>query len=142
MTIVIGAMLFVAGIIDIATRQISRGFIAIFLMTCLVAAWLDGDTDIVAAACGMLPGICALGISMASKEQIGRGDGLVILCLGIFLGFRGCFIVVCVASVFMCMVSIIVLALRLGSRSTRLPYIPSLFAGYAVYAASLIGWGM
>jgi leader peptidase (prepilin peptidase)/N-methyltransferase len=87
---------------------------------------------------GALIGICAVGISMMAGEQIGRGDGLVITAIGIVLGFRGVLGVVCLASLVMCVIAVILLILRKGNKNTRLPFIPAIFVGYAIYMTSFI----
>ncbi len=140
--IIMGALLLAAGIMDIRKREISR----IFIVMLFVAAAADIAISIYKAdsfssfdwwqtAGGFSIGICAIGISVISREQIGRGDGLVIAALGLMLGFSECLSVVCIASVIMALVSIIVLIIRKGNRNTRLPFIPALFASYALCMA-------
>ena len=84
------------------------------------------------AAGGLAIGLCAIGISMASREQIGRGDGIVIAAVGFVLGVRKCLAVVSTASILMCAAAIIVLIMKKGNRRTRLAFLPALFAGYVV----------
>lgn len=134
-SIIIGILLFAAGIMDLKSKSISRGFIFILLLVCLTGAFIKKDFGIWNAAGGLLIGLCAVGLSMASREQIGRGDGLVIAAIGLALGFRECLFLVCIASGIMVLVSVGVLILRKGDRDTRLPFIPALFAAYAVCMA-------
>lgn len=129
---VIGVLLFAAGITDIRKKQISRGWILALLVVCLAAVWFKGDFELFDMLGGMTVGLCAVGLSMMSRGQIGRGDGLVITAIGIVLGGNRCLAVVSSASFMMCAAAIAVLALKKGNRHTRLPFLPAVFAGYAL----------
>ena len=132
--VIMGLLLFVAAVIDLKRRQISRGFIVALMIVSLTSIFARVDYGIWNAIGGALIGICAVGLSIISKEQIGRGDGLVITALGIALGFRECLATVCLASMIMALVSVVVLLLKKGNRKTRLPFIPALFVGYVTCA--------
>lgn len=142
MKILIGAMLLIAGIIDIKSQKISRLYIALLMLVCVMTVVVDvnqgTNQNIMSMLMGALIGICAVGISMMAGEQIGRGDGLVITAIGIVLGFRGVLGVVCLASLVMCVIAVILLILRKGNKNTRLPFIPAIFVGYAIYMTSFI----
>lgn len=131
--IIIGIMLFIAGIMDIRSMKISRKYILVLIMVCIVSALTRERIDIFGVVGGILIGLCIMGISMISDGHIGRGDGLVIGALGIALGFRGCLIAVCIASLIMCIVSVVILILKRGNKNTKLPYVPALFVGYLAY---------
>jgi Type II secretory pathway, prepilin signal peptidase PulO and related peptidases len=134
--VVIGVLLFVAGVMDLKSKTISRGLILALAVAGLVGAlinvFMNKGFGIWEAVGGVLIGLCAIGLSMISREQIGRGDGLVIAAIGLMLGFRRCLFAVCMASIIMTLVSVIILILRTGNRNTRLPFIPALFAGYVM----------
>lgn len=134
--VIIGMLLFVAGAMDLKSKTISRGIIFMLMIVCFAGAFIKvfinkefGIWEIIG---GVLIGFCAIGLSMVSREQIGRGDGLVIAAIGLMLGFRKCLFAVCMASIIMTLVSVIVLILRKGNRNTRLPFVPALFAGYVM----------
>lgn len=131
-----GVLLFAAGAMDFKSKTISRGIILVLMIVCFAGAFIKvfinkefGIWEIIG---GVLIGLCAIGLSMVSREQIGRGDGLVIAAIGLMLGFRKCLFAVCMASIIMTLVSVIVLILRKGNRNTKLPFIPALFAGYVM----------
>lgn len=134
--VIIGMLLFAAGLMDLKSKTVSRGIVLVLMLVCFAGAFIkvsvNKEFGIWEAVGGALIGLCAIGLSMVSREQIGRGDGLVIAAIGLMLGFRKCLFAVCMASIFMTFVSVIVLLLRKGNRNTRLPFIPALFAGYAM----------
>lgn len=135
-TMAAGMLLFTAGIMDLKSKTVSREIILALMAVCFagafVKAFADKEFGIWETVGGVLIGLCAIGLSMASREQIGRGDGLVIAAIGLILGFRKCLFAVCMASLIMTLVSVIILILRKGNRNTRLPFIPALFAGYVL----------
>ena len=122
----IGVLLFVAGIVDIRKRQISSVQLVFLLLVCCAVLPLKEDLNTFDAVVGL----CAIGVSVATREQIGKGDGIVIAALGIALGVRRCLWMVFAASFMMCAAAIIVLLLKRGSRQTKLPFLPAIFAGY------------
>ena len=128
--VVIGILLFVAGIVDIRKRQISRVQILILLLVCFAVIPLKRDSGIADAVGGLSIGLVAIGVSIATREQIGMGDGIVIAEVGIALGARKCFLAVCTASIVMCAAAILVLLFKKGGRQTKLPFLPAIFAGY------------
>lgn len=135
-TVAAGALLLAAGVMDLKSRTISRGMIFALFAVCMagvfVKVFIYKEAGLWEMVGGVLIGLCAVGLSMMSGEQIGRGDGLVIAAIGLILGFRKCLFAVCMASLIMTLVSVFVLALRIGNRATRLPFIPALFAGYVM----------
>lgn len=138
LVIAIGILLLAAGIADIKRKQISRGMIAVLILVCLAAVPFKIDYSIYDALGGLSIGLCAIGVSVVSREQIGRGDGMVIAAIGIILGTYSCMAVVCAASFLMCVVSIAVLILRKGTKQTRLPFLPAIFVSYSIHAIHLI----
>ena len=133
---IVGMLLFLAGVMDFKSKTISRGIILALMIVCLMGAvikiFMNKEFGLWEAAGGVLTGLCTIGLSMVSREQIGRGDGLVIAAIGLILGFRKCLFAICIASIIMTLVSVIILVLQKGNRNTKLPFIPALFVGYVI----------
>lgn len=130
MTIIIGLLLFVAAVMDLKSKSISRGFLLVLMLVSAASSFASVDFEIWNVVGGALIGVCIVGVSMISGEQIGKGDGIVIIALGIALGFRECLALVCLASLMMALVSVVILSLKKGNKKTRLPFLPALFVGY------------
>lgn len=80
--------------------------------------------NIKSAIMGACVGICFLIGSRLTKQAIGYGDGLVILFLGLCLGFNQC-ISVCLACLFLIsLVMIALLVLKRVQRKTAIPVMP------------------
>jgi leader peptidase (prepilin peptidase)/N-methyltransferase len=134
--VIIGIMLLGAGIVDIRSLKVSRAFIIVLFLACIAAFATSENPNIISALSGASIGLCAIGMSFIAGEQIGRGDGLVIMAIGLLAGFRWCLTVVCIASVIMSIVAIVMLIFKKGNKKTKLPFIPALFVGYIIFAAS------
>jgi leader peptidase (prepilin peptidase)/N-methyltransferase len=136
--IIIGGLLFIAGITDIRKQMVSRRLLWILFMVCLVTVPFMTENSILSIIGGLAVGFCAIGISIASKEQVGKGDGIVITAIGLALGARRCLLVVCIASLLMSLIAIVILLFRRGNRHTRLPFLPAIFAGYVFCAGQVL----
>jgi len=136
--IIIGALLLIAGITDIRKQIISRRLLGILFIACLITVPFMTKNSLFSMIGGLAIGFCAIGISMVSREQIGRGDGIVITAIGLVLGARQCLLVVCIASLLMSFIAIGVLLFRKGNRQTRLPFLPAIFAGYVFCAGQVL----
>lgn len=136
--IVIGMLLLVASVSDIKRRQISKILIVGLFLMCIIAMLFQKTFDLYNTIGGGMIGLCAIGVSMASQEQIGRGDGLVLLGIGALLGFRSGLAIVFVASCIMCIVAMVILICKKGNRHTKLPFLPALFVGYVVCVTQML----
>lgn len=126
----IGILLLAACIMDIKSKKISRRMIVLLLLACCAILPFRRYFHILDMLGGMAVGLCIIGLAVISKEQIGKGDGMVIAAVGIAFGARRCFLVLSTASFIMCMIAIGILLLKKGTKQTRLPFLPAVFAGY------------
>lgn len=131
---VIGVLLFWAAVVDLRKKQVGGGMLLVMLAVCCAAAPFRADSGMVSAAAGLAPGLCAIGLSVATREQIGMGDGIVIAALGLALGVRRCLLMVCAGAFVMGVAAILVLLFHKGGRQTRLPFLPAVFVGYLLCA--------
>lgn len=85
-----------------------------------------------------LPGLICLGLGWLTGEEIGYGDGLMLLCLGCFLSLSQ-LLSVCLSALTLAGITavILILVFRKG-RKTEIPFVPFLLAGYGI---SLLGQG-
>lgn len=133
MYIVQSILLFFAGVADIRRKEIKIAYILGMSVVSIACIYMSEQRAVFDIVGGVSIGLCMIGLSLMTREQIGRGDGMVVAAVGAMLGIRSCVSVVCLASLLMAVVSIIILLLRKGNRNTRLPYIPALFAGYVIH---------
>ena len=79
---------------------------------------------------GLLPGALVLGLAFLTREQIGYGDGLLLLTLGCCLGIESTLGILMGGLYISFVVSLFLLVLKRAGRNTRIPFVPCLFLGY------------
>lgn len=127
-----GLLLLLAGLEDMRKKEIRVFYIIIMGLVALGGCFVRQNHSWYGALGGFLIGLCLIGISLISKEQIGKGDGMVIAALGILCGVRNTLGMVCFASLFMLIPAFVVMILKKGGKKTRLPFLPALFLGYII----------
>ena len=80
---------------------------------------------------GLIPGLLFLFLAKASKEAVGYGDGIILLFIGISIGFWQCLGVLFTAllGIFLAAAMILILAGR--KKNVRIPFLPVLLTGMA-----------
>lgn len=80
---------------------------------------------------GLIPGLLFLFLAKASKEALGYGDGIILLFIGISIGFWQCLGVLFTAllGIFLAAAMILILAGR--KKNVRIPFLPFLLTGMA-----------
>ena len=122
--------MFLLAVEDIRRKEMSWWKLGVLACICLIGCICMPQKDLWSMAGGLMIGLCMVGISFLSKEQIGIGDGVVTGMLGCLLGARGCLVMLCIASCLMAVISIGILILKKGNRKTTLPFAPALLGGY------------
>lgn len=115
---------------DIKNRSIPAILFLIFGMLGLLEYMLYGRTALINELMGIILGIVFIAVSLISENRLGMGDALAILVTGVFLGGMEASCAVLFAMLISAFFSVIILALHRGDRSTALPFIPFLLAGY------------
>ena len=80
----------------------------------------------------MLPGVYCLSLSLLSRQQIGIGDAIVLLVLGICCGWRNCLAVVFVALILAGIWGMAGIYRKRYKRKDTLPWLPFLAAAYGI----------
>lgn len=80
----------------------------------------------------LLPGVFLLLLSFCTREKVGYGDGLMLIILGLFLGFYKCFFILCVGLIFSSVFALILLLFCKAEKNSRLPLVPFLTIGLGV----------
>lgn len=79
---------------------------------------------------GLIPGIVCVFISYVSREQIGYGDGYVIMLIGFLEGYKKAIGSFLIALFLLVIVAAVLLVIRKATKKTRLPLVPFLVFGY------------
>ena len=75
----------------------------------------------------LLPGVLLLGLGWLSHWQIGIGDGVMILVIGLWLGLRETIAILLMGMFFCSIFCVVLVLLRKVGRKTEIPFIPFLW---------------
>ncbi|MDD3368621.1 MAG: prepilin peptidase [Lachnospiraceae bacterium] len=133
--IIVVLLLLVLAVCDLRYQKIPCKLLAIYGITLLILSGLFylesfGLKGLLKMAIGMLPGLILLVLACLFKQEIGKGDGLVLLFLGATIGGKACMLVMFAGLFMASIVGIFLMICKKGSRKTRLPYIPFVLLGY------------
>ncbi len=132
--VIILIFLLIGSISDIRKKQISGKYLCTFGVLAVVylgiksilfkdiMMWYDAVT-------GLVPGIVCLVMARISREQIGYGDSLVLLIVGMLLGFEDCLWGLFAAFMILTIWALILFILKKAGRKTTVPFLPFLLMG-------------
>lgn len=95
MYIVQSILLFFAGVADIRRKEIKIAYILGMSVVSIACIYMSEQRAVFDIVGGVSIGLCMIGLSLMTREQIGRGDGMVVAAVGAMLGIRSCVSVVC-----------------------------------------------
>ena len=124
-------ILLVSGIYDIKNKAVSTKvliFAGVVSLVCGICQLYYGTT-IYSEICSLIPGGIVLALAYLTKEQIGYGDGLMILALGPVFGLINVIIGLCAAFVISALFSMVLLISKKAGKKSSLPFLPFLTAG-------------
>lgn len=124
-------ILLISAVYDIKNKSVSVKILVIagiISITCGICQ-LYYDSTIYTEACSLIPGAFVLGLSYLTKEQIGYGDGLMILFLGPVFGLINVLIGLCAGLMISALFSAVLLIFKKAGKKETLPFLPFLTAG-------------
>lgn len=137
-TITLIAYLGMLSIFDMKTRKVPVVWLAagvIIAVLVVLTECLCNPTIwqwyMLSAILGMIPGGFLILAGYLSKK-VGYGDGIVLVVVGIFIGYRSSFMLLGFSLLFMSLYCMGVLLFRKGSGNTKIPYLPFLTVTYVV----------
>ena len=113
----------------------ASGIIVTFVS--LYEARKDGIQDL-QLLWGVIPGVGLMLIALITKKA-GWADGVVLMLLGILVGFGACALSFALSMLMISVVSLVLLVLKRVGKNTYLPYLPFLWIGYLVQATLGLG---
>lgn len=128
-------MMTVAAIQDIRRKEVSVGIVlaagAVSFITCIVAI-AGGTFSIEETIFSLIPGALLLLVAFICRNNMGYGDGLLILAVGPSVGFEKCILGLCVAFFISGIFSIVLMAVKRPGKGYAIPFIPFLTLGLGV----------
>ncbi len=125
------AFLGICALFDGIKREVPLVVIWIGIMTACVLQIKGamGETSWPLVLLSMSPGICFWLLSFLTGEKVGYGDGWLLLMVGLFLGFEGCFLTLLLGLVAESVAVLILLGLKKIKRDEEVAFAPFLLVG-------------
>lgn len=129
----LGAYLCVLSVLDIWKRRLPVWLlIAGAAMVVAVRICMEPSMDVMALAGGAV-GVVFLIVSKVTEEGFGYGDSLLILIMGVYLGFWNLLGVLVGAFLLSSMFAIVLLIRKGFDRNTGYPFVPFLLIAYLIW---------
>lgn len=131
---IIVVLFIILGKTDEKDKEIPMSGIVLFGIVCLcggVARLTAGSMSVYEIMSGCAIGLIMLLCGILTKEQIGTGDGMLVMLLGIFCG-RKVLVIVWLAALAGCGKALFLLLTGKGTKQTKFAFVPALGVGYVV----------
>lgn len=126
--------LFVGALWDIKKKAVPKVFLLIWGIVSVIYFVFEiiNGQNMLGLLLGVIPGIITLVLSIVTKEKIGLGDGLILICVGCLQTIKDVLCMIFFSFIFLTVVLIFLLAIRRIGRSSRIPFVPFLFLGQLI----------
>ena len=126
--------LFVGALWDIKKKAVPKVFLLIWGIVSVIYFVFEiiNGQNMLGLLLGVIPGIITLVLSIVTKEKIGLGDGLILICVGCLQAIKDVLCMIFFSFIFLTVVLIFLLAIRRIGRSSRIPFVPFLFLGQLI----------
>ena len=132
--IIVLLFLVIGAVWDLKKKSVPKKYLCIwsaFVMFFLISDFI-GRRNITDMLLSMIPGLVCVFLAFITREQLGYGDGWVIMLLGLFLDFKYVLKIIFVAFCILTVVIVFLFIFRKVGRRTTLPFLPFLLMGYLV----------
>ncbi len=123
--------LFVGMLWDIKKKAVPKIYLVVWAIGAITYLILEitSNKNIGSIFLAVIPGVVVLILSLITGEQIGLGDGLILLCVGCFQGMKDVLCMLFFSFVILTVVLILLLVMRRVGRTSRVPFVPFMFLG-------------
>lgn len=129
MTIAVLALTCLCAAYDMQKKEIPIWPVWIGIILAVVV-WIcrifTGEAEFTEMIFAVLPGLFLLVIGFFSKEKVGFGDGILLIMIGLMVGFSFCLGILCVGLMSACLYALFLLIFRRAGRGDSFPFVPFL----------------
>lgn len=126
-----GAIIFlgILSLEDIREKSISVKRLTVGALAAVICRLIAGEASGVLIMSNFIPGVLLLLLSIITRESIGKGDGVAVMILGLWIGGEMAFLVVCLA---IWAAGIFATICLIQKRRDLIPFVPCLLIGMEV----------
>ena len=123
---------------DLKTKQVRVFEIVSFGILGIVLNVISPMNSIYSIIGAILVGVVLYIFSVFSKEKIGKGDAMIVMVSGLYLGFTNVMILLWISSLLALIVGLITMKKLKVDSSYEIPFVPFLMSGFLImYGISL-----
>ena len=119
-------------VFDIKIKKIPVYMLIILAAAGIISNFTIGEFDIEKRIIAMLPGMILLIVSMITKQQIGYGDGLIILIMGLYIDIDDILSIVLSSFLLSSIAAIILMTVFKKKKNFEMAFSPFLLIGYGL----------
>ena len=119
-------------VFDIKKKKIPVYMLIILAAVGIISNLTVGEFNIEKRIIAMLPGIIMIMVSMVTKQQIGYGDGLIILLMGLYINIDDILSIVLSAFLVSSVFAIILMTVFKKKKNFEMAFSPFLLIGYGL----------
>lgn len=117
---------------DIKRREIYLFLTILYGLLGLVVQLVEANSLYTEILTSMIPGLFLLLTGKVSQGKVGYGDGILVLALGIWIGFFRCLMALTAGLILAAIWSAFSLIFKKCKKDDQIPFIPFLLFGYLV----------
>ncbi len=119
-------------VFDIKRKKIPVYMLIILAAAGIISNFTVGEFDIEKRIIAMLPGMILLILSMITKQQIGYGDGMIILIMGLYIDIDDILSIVLSSFLLSSIAAIILMTVFKKKKNFEMAFSPFLLIGYGL----------
>lgn len=119
-------------VFDLKRKKIPVYMLIILAAAGIISNFTVGEFDIEKRMIAMLPGIILIIVSMVTKQQIGYGDGLIILIMGLYIDIDDILSIVLSSFLLSSIAAIILMTIFKKKKNFEMAFSPFLLIGYGL----------
>lgn len=119
-------------VFDIKRKKIPVYMLIILAAAGIISNFTIGEFDIEKRIIAMLPGMILLIVSMITKQQIGYGDSLIILIMGLYIDIDDILSIVLSSFLLSSIAAIILMTVFKKKKNFEMAFSPFLLIGYGL----------
>ena len=123
-------LLGISSIEDIKTKRVSAFYLLGFAIVAIYLQFWHIHLSPASVIGGAALGLIFVGVTIVRMDAMGLGDGLVLMVVGIFLGFRESMEIIVIAVFLVAIYGIFLIIVKKKDRKTEIAFIPFIFISF------------
>ncbi len=125
---------------DVRSKKVRVIEIIIFGIVGLIIDFSIRPYSFLSILGGVMVGLMVYLFSVLTKEKIGKGDALVVIVTGLYLGFQNTLLLVWLSTILAAVIGSIIIRKNNVNTDFEIPFVPFLLMGYFfLYIISFLG---